>query len=109
MEQQGSWTKTEDNYMDFESSVLQRLYETVTDRYHQVYNSYLDVYDDDEAYYKAKEEGYEMVTDYKTINGREEFATTYLTPAYVLDIWYEVDELTGKRDYTKGFARVSSR
>lgn len=96
--------------MDFETSQLQRLYESVTDQYHQVYNSYLEEYDDDdEAYYKALHDGYEMITDYKTIHDRNEFATTYTTPAYTLDVWYEVDELTLKKDYNKGFIRIRSR
>lgn len=102
--------KDDEGYMEFETSQLQRLYETVTDQYHQVYNNYLEEYDDDdEAYYKALQDGYEMITDYKTIHDQNEFATTYTTPSYVLDVWYEVDELTQKRDYSKGFIRIRSR
>jgi hypothetical protein len=109
MEKQGTWTKDEEGFMDFEPSEMQRMYEVVTDSYHQVYNRYLDAYDDDDAYYKALQDGYEMVTDYKEINGAEEFATTYTTPTHVLDIWYEVDAITGKRVYDKGFIRISRK
>ncbi|MBC5773018.1 hypothetical protein H8S95_02995 [Pontibacter sp. KCTC 32443] len=110
MEMQGTWSKDEEGFMTFEPHELQRYYEAVTDKYHQVYNRYLNELDDDEdAYYKALQDGFEMITDYKIIDGREEFATTYITPAYVLDIWYETDELTEKRDYTKGFVKISSK
>lgn len=96
--------------MAFETQELQRLYETVTDSYHRVYNRYLDDTDDeDDAYYRALADGYEMVTDYKTIDGKEEFATTYITPAYVLDVWYGLNEESGKRIYTEGFIRVSGK
>ena len=97
MELQGTWTKDEEGFMEFETSQLQRLYESVTDLYHQVYNHYVNEFDDDEAYYKALEEGYEMVTDYKEIDGVSEFVTTYKTPAYTADIWYETDEYSGKK------------
>jgi len=50
-----------------------------------------------------------MVNNYKIIAGQEEFATTYQTPAYVLDIWYETDHVTGKRVYDKGFIQISSK
>ena len=109
MELQGTWTRDEEGFMEFETSQLQRLYETVTDKYHQVYNHYLANYDDDEAYYKALEEGYEMITDYKLINGETEFVTTYITPAYLADVWYVTDEFTGKKVYDKGFIRISSK
>ncbi len=93
--------------MTFEPSELQRLYEAVTDSYHRVYNRYLDEEDDDdEAYYKALADGYEMVTDYKTIDGNEEFVTSYITPDYVADIWYDFDEYSNKRIYTSGFIRI---
>ncbi len=95
--------------MQFETSELQRLYELVTDKYHQVYNHYLETFDDDEAFYKALKDGYEMVTDYKIIAGKEEFVTTYTTPTHVLDVWYGCDEATNKRVYTKGFLRISTR
>lgn len=96
--------------MSFETPELQRLYETVTDSYHRIYNRYAEELDDDEeAYYKALEEGYEMVTDYKNIEGSEEFVTSYITPAYIADIWYGFDEETGKRVYSQGFIRISSR
>ncbi|MFD2999499.1 hypothetical protein ACFS7Z_03935 [Pontibacter toksunensis] len=108
MEIQGKWTRDEEGFMEFETPELQRHYETITDKYHQVYNRYAAELDDDEAYYKALEEGYEMVTDYKTINGNQEFATTYITPAAVADVWYETDEFTNKRIYDKGFIRISS-
>ena len=94
--------------MAFETAELQRLYETVTDSYHRVYNRYAEEADEDEAYYKALEEGYEMVTDYKTIDGNEEFVTSYTTPAYIADIWYGFDEETGKRIYNQGYIRISS-
>ncbi len=110
MELQGTWTKDEEGFMAFETSQLQRFYETVTDKYHQVYNRYAEELDeDDEAYYKALEEGYEMITDYKEIDGVTEFVTTYKTPAYVADIWYVTDEYTGKRVYDKGFIRIKSK
>ncbi len=96
--------------MEFDPPALQRLYEVVTDQYHEVYNRYLEEFDDDdEAYYEALDDGYEMVTDYKIINDEEQFATTYSTPAYEVDIWYEVDEVTNKRVYNKGFVRISRR
>ncbi|MDQ4141638.1 MAG: hypothetical protein M3142_14100 [Bacteroidota bacterium] len=65
--------------------------------------------DEEEAHYQALAEGYEMVNDYKMINGQEEFATTYHTPTYVLDIWYELDLETQKRIYDQGFIRISSK
>ncbi|MCC9138325.1 hypothetical protein ACFSKU_21770 [Pontibacter silvestris] len=110
MEIQGTWIKDEDGYMEFETPELQRYYEAVTDKYHHVYNRYLNETDDeDEAYYKALNDGYEMVTDYKTIEGNSEFATTYTTPAYKLDVWYKFDEITEKRIFNKGFIRISSK
>ncbi|TXK46087.1 hypothetical protein FVR03_11030 [Pontibacter qinzhouensis] len=110
MEQEGSWRKDEEGYMDFNPPQLQRLYEAVTDQYHQVYNQYLEEFDDDdEAYYKALDDGYEMTTDYKLIDEQEQFTTTYITPSFEIDIWYEVDELTNKRVYDKGFIRVRRR
>ena len=65
--------------------------------------------DEEEAHYKPLEDGYEMVTDYKEINGQNQFATTYKTPAYELDIWYETDEYTEKKVFDKGFIRISGR
>ena len=110
MEIQGTWMKDSDGFMEFSASRLQRLYETITDDYHQVYNQYLEESDDEEeAHYQALADGYEMVNDYKIIADQEEFATTYRTPAYVLDIWYEVDKWTGKRIYDKGFIRIMSK
>lgn len=110
MEIHGTWTKDEEGYMEFETSELQRYYEAVTDKYNHVYNRYLDETDDeDDAYYKALQDGYEMVTDYKLIDGKNEFATTYITPAYVIEIWYEFDEITEKRIFDKGFIRISSK
>jgi len=64
MEMQGKWIKDDEGFMEFDSSTIQRLYETITDKYHQVYNRYLDDLDDDEAYYKALADGYEMVKIY---------------------------------------------
>ncbi len=93
--------------MSFETPELQRLYELVTDRYHQVYNRHLQEFDDeDEAYYKARSEGYEMLTDYKEINGAEEFATTYITPSHVAEVWYDLDAFTQKRIYDSGWLRI---
>ncbi len=110
MDIQGTWTKDSEGYMDFSSSQLQRLYEAITDSYHEVYNRFLDEFDDEEeAHYQALAKGYEMVNDYKIINDQEEFATTYHTPTYVLDIWYESDPYTQKRIYDQGFIRISSK
>ncbi|PSR53491.1 hypothetical protein AHMF7605_08115 [Adhaeribacter arboris] len=110
MELQGTWTKDNEGFMEFSLSQLQRLYEAVTDAYHERYNQYLDELDDEEeAHYQALAEGYEMVNDYKTIDGQEEFATTYYTPTYVLDVWYELDPVTQKRIYDQGFIRISSK
>ena len=109
MEMQGAWAKDEEGFMEFETSQLQRLYEAVTDKYHQVYNQYVDEFDDDEAYYKALDAGYEMVTDYKEIDGVNEFVTTYKTPAYTVDVWYATDEYTGKKVFDKGFIRIISK
>ena len=107
MEIQGHWTKDEEGYMDFEPASLQRYYEAITDQYHQVYNRYLEEFDDEEeAHYKALEEGYEMITDYKDIEGVNEFVTTYKTPSQVLDIWYGQDPETGKKSYDRGFIRI---
>jgi hypothetical protein len=95
--------------MDFDPSSLQRKYEVITDQYHQVYNQHLEALDDEEdAYYKALEEGYEMITDYKDIDEVNEFVTTYKTPAHVLDIWYETDPATGKKVYDRGFIRITT-
>jgi hypothetical protein len=109
MEIQGTWTKDEDGFMSFSAAELQRLFEAITDKYHQVYNHYLEDIEDDEAYYKALADGYEMITDYKVINNVNEFATTYTTPAYVADLWYETDKKTGRRRYDRGFIRICSR
>lgn len=109
MEIQGTWKKDEEGFMEFEPAELRRLYEAVTDRYHQVYNRYLDAFEDDDAYYKALEDGFEMVTDYKEIEGEQEFVTSYSTPSYVLDMWYGFDEETNKKVYNKGFIRIRSK
>jgi hypothetical protein len=110
MELQGTWIKDEDGYLTFSESTLERYYEMVTTKFHQVYNQFLEELDDDEeAHEQTLSAGYEMVTDYKLINDQEEFATTYHTPAYVLDIWYELDDYTQKRIYDRGFIRVSSK
>ncbi len=95
--------------MTFDKPEIQRLYEAITDKYHQVYNRYLAAYDDEEAYYKALHDGYEMVTDDQLIDGKSEFATSYSTPEYVLDVWYEFDPYSGKRLYNKGFIRITSK
>jgi hypothetical protein len=110
MEIQGTWIKDEEGFMEFETSQLQRLYETVTDKYHQVYNQFVAELDDEEdAYYLALEKGYEMITDYKEIAGATEFVTTYKTPAYTADIWYETDDITGRKVFDKGFIRICSK
>lgn len=110
MEIQGKWSKDEEGFMEFETYQLQRLYEAITDQYHQVYNRYLDRFDDEEvASLEARKEGYEMVTDYKIINGEEEFATTYKTPAYLMDVWYEFDADRNKRIYERGFMKIVGR
>lgn len=96
--------------MDFEPSQIQRLYEVITDRYHQVYNRYLEELDDEEqANLRALGDGYKMVTDYKDINGKEEFVTSYITPSHEMDIWYELDPISRKRDYYRGFVRIVSK
>jgi hypothetical protein len=109
MDIQGSWEKDEEGYLEFETSPLQKMYETVTGEYYAVYNAYLEDLDDDEAFYKAREEGYELITDYKTIEGKEEFATTYHTPSHSMDIWYVLNPRTKKRDYNRGFVRISEK
>jgi hypothetical protein len=110
MEIRGQWTKDEEGFMEFDPPSLQRYYEAVTDRYHQVYNHYLEQLDDDEdAYFKALADGYEMVTDYQDLDGHNQFVTTYKTPSYVLDIWYEVDPVTEKKMYDRGFIRVIAK
>lgn len=110
MEIQGKWEKDSEGFMEFDNAQLQRLYEFITDQYYQVYNRYLDALDDDEAAsHKAREEGYQMIADYKIIDGKEEFATTYLTPSQSMDVWYELDKISGKRIYEKGFIRISSK
>jgi hypothetical protein len=50
-----------------------------------------------------------MITDYKTIDDKEEFATSYATPNYEMDLWYESDPITGKRDYNKGYLRIRGK
>ena len=110
MELQGTWTKDEEGFMDFETSQLQRLYETITDSYHHVYNQFLaETDDEEEAHYKALAEGYEMITDYKEIAGQTEFVTTYKTPNYTADIWYVTDAYTGKKKYDQGFIRITGK
>jgi hypothetical protein len=103
----GWWTKDEEGFMEFETSQLQRMYEAITEQYHAVYDQHLQETQDDElAHEQALQEGYEMLTNTKLINGEEEFATSYITPTFVLDIWYEKDPYTQKRVYYKGFIQV---
>ncbi|QHL86677.1 hypothetical protein GU926_04180 [Nibribacter ruber] len=103
----GWWTKDEEGFMEFETSQLQRLYEAITEQYHAAYEACLLATEDEElAYENALEKGYEMITNTKLINGEEEFATTYHTPSFVLDVWYEKDSYTQKRVYDKGFLQV---
>lgn len=111
MEMKGIWTKDlEEGYMEFSTPQLQRLYEAITEEYYQVYNQCLERYDDDEAAQReARRRGYEMLTDYKTIEGREEFATSYSTPSYTMDLWYQTHPRTGKRVYDKGFISIKKK
>ena len=110
MEIQGKWSKDDEGYMEFETTQLQRLYEAVIDQYYQVYNQYLDELNDEEvASDMARKEGYSMITDYKTIEEEQEFATTYTTPSYTMDIWYEWDPISKKRIYEKGTLRIRSK
>ena len=111
MKMEGTWRKDpEEGFMDFSSSQIQRQFEQITHQYYQVYNRCLDELDDEElASEEARNEGYAMITDYKEINGTREFATTYRTPAYEMDIWYEFDEISQKRIYERGFIRIVSR
>lgn len=107
MELQGTWTKSSEGYMEFETYQLQRLYEAIMDQYYQVYNRCLEELNDEEAAsHKARQEGYQMLTDYKHINGQEEFATSFTTPAYLMDIWYVFDKVRKKRVYDKGFIKI---
>lgn len=109
MEIQGTWTKDSEGYMEFENDRLQRYYELITDEYYGVYNRYLDALDDEEAAHtKARQEGYQMLTDYKTINETKEFATTFVTPGYILDVWYDFDPERNKRIYERGRMKISS-
>ena len=108
MELQGTWRKDEEGYLEFETPQLQRLYETITDSYHHVYNQLLTELDDEEAaHYQALEAGYEMITDYLEINCAPEFTTTHKTPAYTLHIWYQTDAYTGKKRFDQGFIRIT--
>ena len=110
MELQGSWEKDEEGYLEFDPEHLHRLYENITESYYLIYQQHLDELDDEEeASAKAKAEGYEMLTDYKIIDGREEFATTYHTPSYVMDLWYLPNPETRKKDYNQGFIRISRK
>lgn len=108
MEITGRWIKDEEGYMDFDNPQIQRLYEVITDQYYQIIEQYVNDHDEEYAALKARERGYFMITDYKEINGKEEFATTYITPAYTMDLWYDTNPETGKREYKKGFVRISS-
>ncbi len=110
MELQGTWLKDEEGYLTFSDLPLERYYEAITSKYHQVYQQFMDELDDEEeAHEQTLAAGYNMITDYKMINGQEEFATTYHTPAYELNIWYELDDYTQKRVYDKGYIKISSK
>jgi hypothetical protein len=109
MELKGKWTKDEDGYMTFDDNQLQRYYEAITEQYFKVYDRYLEEHDEEYANLKAREMGYKMITDYKTIDDKEEFATSYATPNYEMDLWYESDPITGKRDYNKGYLRIRGK
>jgi hypothetical protein len=108
MELEGTWSKDIEGFITFNPSELHRFYEEIIGRYHHIYNDLLEQYQEDEelASEKAREKGYKMVTDYKTILGKEEFVTFYEIPGWQMDLWYEKDELTGKRIYEKGFVRI---
>jgi sulfur relay (sulfurtransferase) DsrC/TusE family protein len=109
MELSGKWAK-EDTYMEFYPSDLQRYYEAIIDQYHYKFNQLLDQYLDEEiATTKARDEGFQMITDYKMINQVEQFATSYRTPNWEMDLWYEIDSKTGKRDYNKGYIQLKKR
>lgn len=110
MNLQGTWEKDKEGYMSFNPPEIQRYYEVITDQYHDVFNRHLEQsFDEEMAAAKAREEGYQLITDYKMIDGREEFATTYKTPSWELDLWYELDPVKGKRIYEKGFIKVSKK
>jgi hypothetical protein len=109
MELQGKWSKDEEGYMSFDSPQIQRYYEQITEQYHRICNRYEEEYDEDVAYLKVKEDGYAMITDYKIIDGQEEFATSFVSPEYLLDMWYETDPVSQKRDYTRGFIRITGK
>ena len=110
MELQGTWTRNEEGYMDFETSQLQRLYEQITNDYHAVYNRLLEELDDeDDAFYQAQSAGYELITNDKEINGKPEFTTTYHTPAYLVDIWFKTDSFTGKKMFNQGYIRIRQK
>jgi hypothetical protein len=109
MELSGKWVK-EDTYMEFYPSDLQRHYEAIIDQYHYKFNQLLDQYLDEEiATTKARDEGFQMITDYKMINQVEQFATSYRTPNWEMDLWYEIDLKTGKRDYNKGYIQLKKK
>lgn len=110
MNLQGTWEKDKEGYMNFNPPELQRYYEVITEHYHQVFNKYLDESGDDEiASSKAREEGFRLVTDYKTIEGKEEFATSYYTPSWEMDLWYEKDPVKQKRIYDKGYLQIKKK
>lgn len=110
MEIQGAWSKDGEGYMQFEDDRLQRMYELVTEDYYQVYNACLDELDDEEAAAaKAREAGYELLTDYKIIAGEKEFVTVFTTPAYTLEVWYAFDPVRRKKIFDRGNMRISSR
>jgi hypothetical protein len=107
MEMNGKWTRDEEGFMEFDSPSVQRYYESITDSYNSLYNQLLEEFDDEEeAFSRALDKGYELITDYKEINGSQEFVTTYLTPGYVLDVWFEKDAYTGKKVFDKGFVSI---
>ena len=97
--------------MHFETGQLQRYYELITDQYYAAYHRFLAEADDDEddAYYRAREAGYELITNDKELNGALEFATTFVTPTYIADVWYKKDSVTGKKMFDNGFIRIKSK
>jgi hypothetical protein len=109
MEIHGKWTKDDEGYMEFDDPQAQRYYEVITDQYYHVYNGLLEENDEFLAGQISASRGYKMVTDYKTIDEKEEFATSYETPTYFMDLWYESDPVTGKRNYNKGFLRINRK
>ncbi|CAN5341924.1 hypothetical protein BH23BAC1_BH23BAC1_07480 [soil metagenome] len=104
----GNWHKDNDGFMYFSDPQVQRMYEAITSQYYGILHRFLEDHDEEFASLKAKENGFFIITDYKEINGRKEFSTSYVTPSYVMDLWYDIDHETGKKDYKSGSIRIIS-